>query len=153
MLAGLIGEQWLIYLDDIIVFSNTFDEHLKRLTNVFLALKPAKCYFAQSKVHYLGHVVSAAGIALDPAKITAVMSYPVPTNTKQLKQFLGFTNYYRRFVLSYSMIAQPLYKLLRKGSQFLWNSDCQAAFATLQQALVTPQFWLTLIFGSLFSLH
>ena len=145
VLAGLTGEQCLIYLDDIIVFSNTFDEHLKRLTNVFLALrnaglklKPAKCYFAQSKVYYLGHVVSAAGIAPDPAKITAVMSYPVPTNTKQLKQFLGLTNYYHRFVLSYSRIAEPLYKLLRKGSQFLWNSDCQAAFATLQKALVNP---------------
>ena len=84
----------------IVVFSNTFDEHLKRLNNVFLALrnaslklKPSKCHFAQSKVHYLGYVVSAAGIAPDPAKITAVMSYPVPNDMKQLKQFLGLTNY------------------------------------------------------------
>ena len=92
VLAGLTGEQCLIYLDDIVVFSNTFDEHLKRLNNVFLALrnaglklKPSKCHFAQTKVHYLGHVASAAGIASDPAKVTAVMSYPVPTDMKQLK--------------------------------------------------------------------
>ena len=92
VLAGITGEQCLIYLDDIIVFSKTVDEQLKRLISVFLALrnaglklKPAKWYFAQSKVHYLGHVVSAAGVAPDSTKITAVTSYPVPTNTKQLR--------------------------------------------------------------------
>ena len=157
---GLTGEQCLIYLDDIVVFSNTFDEHLKRLNNVFLALrnaglklKPSKCHFAQSKVHYLGHVVSAAGIAPDPAKITVAMSYPVPTDTKQLKQFLGLTNYYRRFVPNYSRIAEPLYKLLRKGSQFLWNSNCQAAFTTLQQALITPPILVYLDFRQPFLLY
>ena len=73
--AGLTGEQCLIYLDDIIVFSSTFEEYLKRLTNVFTALreaglklKPSKCFFAQNEVHYLGHVVSVAGVSPDPAK-------------------------------------------------------------------------------------
>ena len=100
VLAGLTDDHCLIYLDDIVVFSNTFDEHLRRLNNVFLALRNAglklkslKCHFAQNKVYYLGRVVSAAGIVPDSAKITAVMSYPVLTGTKQLKQFLGLTNY------------------------------------------------------------
>ena len=135
VLAGITGEQCLIYLDDIIVFSKTVDEHLKRLTSVFLALrnaglklKPAKCYFAQSKVHYLGHVVSAAGVAPDSTKITAVTSYPVPTNTKQLRQFLGLTNYYRRFVLNYSKIAELLYKLLRERQSVPLECRVQNSF-------------------------
>ena len=108
------------------------------LRNVGLKLKPSKCHFAQSKVHYLGHVVSAAGIAPELAKITAVMSYPVPTDMKQLKQFLGLISYYSRFVPNYSRIVEPLYKLLSKRMQFLWNSNFQAAFTTLQQALINP---------------
>ena len=102
VLAGLTGEQCLIYLDDIIVFSTTFYEHLRRLTNVFsalrtagLKLKPSKCFFAQKEVHYLGHVVSATGVSPNPAKTEVVSSYQVPTNVKQLKQFLGLANYYR----------------------------------------------------------
>ena len=102
VLAGLTGEQCLIYLDDIIVFSSTFEEHLQRLTNVFIALrkaglklKPSKYFFAQKEMHYLGHVVSAAGVSPDPAKVEVVSLYPVPTNVKELRQFLGLANYYR----------------------------------------------------------
>lgn len=78
-----------------------------------LKLKPSKCFFAQKKVHYLGHVVSAAGVSPDPAKVEAVSSYPVHTDVKQLRQFLGLANYYHRFVPAYSTIAKPLHKLLR----------------------------------------
>ena len=100
VLAGLRGKQCLIYLDDIIVFSGSFPEHLKRLGNVFsalrgagLKLKPSKCYFAQKEVDYLVHVVSATGVSPDKAKIAAVSSYPVPTDAKQLRHFLGLTKY------------------------------------------------------------
>ena len=127
------------------MFNITFEEHLKCLTNVFTALKnaglklkPAKCYFAQSKVHYLGHIVSAAGVAPDLAKTTAVTSYPVPTDAKQLREFLGPTNYYRRFISGFSKIIEPLYKLLRKENKFTWSSACQEAFVLLKQALVSP---------------
>ena len=68
-----------------------------------LKLKPSKCFFVQKEVHYLGHVVSAAGVSLDPAKVEVVSSYPVPTDVKQLRQFLGLANYYRKFVPAYSM--------------------------------------------------
>ena len=145
VLAGLTGEQCLIYLDDIIVFSSTFEEHLQRLTNVFIALrkaglklKPSKCFFAQKEVHYLGHVVSAAGVSPDPAKVEVVSSYPVPTNVKELRQFLGLANYYRRFVPDFSKIAEPLHKLLRKGNTYSWYSACQEAFTALKHRLTTP---------------
>ena len=86
-----------------IVFSSTFQEHLQRLSGVFqalndagLQLKPSKCHFALREVRYLGHVVSQAGIKPDNDKIKAVSTYPVPRSIKELKQFLGLTNYYRR---------------------------------------------------------
>ena len=87
VLAGLTGEQCLIYLDDIVVFSKTFVEHIARLINVFqalsqagLTLKLSKCDFAQREVKYLGHIVSAAGVHPDPTKVEAVSTYPVPNN-------------------------------------------------------------------------
>ena len=117
VLAGLTYEQCLIYLDDIIVFSSTFDEHIQRLRNVFLALcqahlqlKLSKCSFMQKEVLYLGHIVSAAGVKPDPHKVSAVLDFPTPSNIKELKQFLGLTNYYRKFIYNYATIASPLYK-------------------------------------------
>ena len=145
VLAGLTGEQCLIYLDDIIVFSSTFEEHLRCLSNVFIALrkaglklKPSKYLFAQKEVHYLGHVVSAAGVSLDPTKVEVISSYPVPTDVKQLRQFLGLANYYHRFVPAYSTIAEPLHKLLRKGNTCNCNTACQEAFVELKHRLITP---------------
>ena len=102
ILVGFVGEECLIYLDDIILFSSSFKEHLLRLTRIFqalqnvgLQLKPSKCHFAHKEVRYLGHVVSKAGISPDEDKIKVVSSYPVPRNIKELKQFLGLSNYYR----------------------------------------------------------
>ena len=100
VLSGLTSEQYLIYIDDIIIFSTTFSEHLVRLRKVFqriqdagLKLKASKCRFVQPKVCYLGNIVSADGVEPDPAKIQAVINYPVPTNVKELRQFLGLANY------------------------------------------------------------
>ena len=89
-------------------------------------------------MHYLGHIVSANGIQPDKSKIQAVSAYPVPQDTKQLRQFLGLTNYYRRFVENYSKIAQPLHNLLKKEKKFSWNPEAQDAFEKLKQRLVTP---------------
>ena len=89
-------------------------------------------------MHYLGHVVSAAGVFPDSAKVEVVSSYPIPTDVKQLRQFLGLANYYHRSVPAYSTIAEPLHKLLRKGSTYNWNATCQEAFVELKHRLITP---------------
>ncbi|KAL5469541.1 hypothetical protein EMCRGX_G030811 [Ephydatia muelleri] len=146
VLAGLTYEQCLIYLDDIVVFSVTFDQHLERLKMVFhhlaeagLKLKPSKCHFAKSEIRYLGHIVSRQGIQADPDKTSAMISFPVPSDIKELRQFLGLTNYYRRFIKGYSSIAEPLHKLTRKTEGgFKWNSECQNAFQHLKHLLVSP---------------
>ena len=142
VLAGLSGEECLIYLDDVIVFSVSFKEHLERLARVFgalqkaqLKLKLSKCHFAQREVRYLGHIVSEKGITPDPSKTEAVSSYPPPQNQKELKQFLGLSNYYRRFIPGYANIAEPLNKLLRKDQhklKFQWDASCQTAFDQLK---------------------
>jgi len=140
ILAGLRPSQCLIYLDDIIVFSPSFPEHLNQLAEVLqqlrkagLKLKAKKCEFARREVLYLGHVVSATGVKPDPSKTRAVATYPVPSDVKELCQFLGLANYYCRFVQDYSRIAEPLHQLTRKTAKgFLWNSNCQEAFDELK---------------------
>ena len=147
VLSGLTNDQCLIYIDDIIVFSAMFSEHLDRLRNVFqrvqdagLRLKANKCHFAQSKVSYLGHIVSKNGVEPDPSKIQAVLHYPAPNNVKELRQFLGLANYYRRFVQGYSRIASPLFKLTNKTDlkTFSWTAQCTMAFQELKERLTTP---------------
>lgn len=147
----------LIFLDDILIFSDTFDEHLKRLQGVFeriekhgLKLKPSKCEFFKTKVSYLGHVVSEIGIQTDPEKISALTTWPAPTNIKTLRSWLGFTGYYRRFIKDYAKIVKPLNDLLighptdkkakRKRKQVPWTWDLlqQQAFETIREKLISP---------------
>jgi hypothetical protein len=110
----------LVYLDDLLVFSNTLEEHESKLRKVLDRLEEyglkrslEKCKFAQASVKCLGHVVSAKGVEPDPAKIDAVTSWPRPQNVKELKSFLGFTGYYRRFICNYSRLARPLNDLTK----------------------------------------
>ena len=110
----------LIFLDDILVFSKTFDEYIERLEAVFailwqhnLKLKPSKCELFKTSVTYLGHVVSEEGISADTGKTSAVKNWKVPENVKELRQFLGFAGYYRRFIKDYAKIVQPLNALLQ----------------------------------------
>ena len=110
----------IIYLDDIIVFSRTPEEHLHRLKAVFeklraagLKLKPSKCEFFKQEIKYLGHVVSKEGVSADPDKIKSVTEWPQPTTATEVRSFLGFVSYYRRFIPNFSKIAKPLNKLLQ----------------------------------------
>ena len=112
-------KECLIYLDDIIIYSQTFEEHLHRLENFFqqlelhgLKLKGSKCEFFKHQVNYLGHVVSDQGIQTDPEKISALKEWPVPSNIKELRSFLGFAGYYRKFVREYAKLVKPLNDLL-----------------------------------------
>ena len=118
VLSGLQWDICLVYLDDIIIFSKTFDDHLQRVGTVFsrlkgagLKLKPKKCTLFQEKVLYLGHVVSKDGIATDQAKIDRVRDWPVPCSVKEVRSFLGLCSYYRRFVKHFATVASPLHQL------------------------------------------
>ena len=128
------------------MFSATFPQHLERLRTVFehlaragLALKPIMCHFARSEIRYIGHIVCQDGVKADPEKLRAITSYPTPRDVKELRQFLGLTNYYHRFIEGYSVITEPLHKLTRKSAAgYKWTGECERAFEVLQQLLVSP---------------
>lgn len=144
VLAGLQWSHCLVYLDDVIVLGRTFEDHLHNLQAVFhrfreagLKLKLPKCAFFQSKVQYLGHIISEEGVAPDPAKIQKVVSWPTPTSTREVQQFLGFASYYRRFIRDFARVAKPLHRLTERTKSFLWTADCQSAFEELRHRLST----------------
>ncbi|XP_076840784.1 uncharacterized protein LOC143485286 [Brachyhypopomus gauderio] len=144
----------LLYLDDIVVFSSSFEDHLQRLELVFerlqhhqLKLKFDKCHFFQTEVRYLGHVISAEGVSTDPDKIQVVADWARPQTVKELRSFLGFASYYRRFVNGFARHAAPLHRLVAtlQGGQKKtrscavgghWTGACEEAFLFLKQALV-----------------
>ena len=133
----------LIYLDDVLVYSRTFRDHLDHLRLVFdrfreagLKLKPKKCHFGQKSVKFLGHVISKDGVQPDPGKIKAIKEYPVPRRVKDVRAFLGLANYYRKFVKDFAKIAGPLHDLTKKALKFQWTDECQAAFERLKSALI-----------------
>ena len=103
-------------------------------------MKVEKCPFAQRQVKYLGYVVFAAGNQPDHTKTVVVSKYPVPRNVKELRQFLGLSNYYHRLIANNSKVAEPLHKLLAKSKSFHWDSKCQDAFNELKHRLVNPSF-------------
>ena len=124
LMESCLGElhlNWcIIYLDEIIVLSRTLEEHLHRLKAVIsklraggLKLKPTKCDLFKQQINYLGHVVSKEGVSTDPDKITAVTEWPQPTTVTEVRSFLGFVSYYRRFIPNFSKVAKPLNKLLQ----------------------------------------
>ena len=141
--AGLQWEICLCYLDDII-YSRTFTDHLSNLRTVFERLRAAglkvlltKFTFCRSEVPYLGHIISKDGIKADPSKIAVVRDYPVPTTVKEVRQFIGFTSYYRKFIKNFVSIAAPLHKLTNKYARFVWSQQCQEAFDLLWESLIS----------------
>ena len=144
VLAGLPWQVCLVYLDDIIVYGQTLDEHRENLRKVFqcireagLKLQPSRCSFLQPEVLYLGHIVTADGIRTDPTKTAVVKDWRVPRNTKDVRQFLGLVSYYRRFVPGFATLAAPLHKVSTKTSLFTWDKHCQTAFEELRHRLTT----------------
>ena len=144
VLAGLHWTTCLIYLDDIIVFADSFEQHLSRLDEILcrlheagLKLSPKKCNFFQSSVKFLGHVVSSNGVSADPDKTEAIMKWPPPIDVQQVRSFLGTCSYYRRFINKFAEIAKPLQSLTLKNATFLWTKDCEDAFNKLKHAITT----------------
>ncbi len=140
VLAGLVGTSCLVYLDDIVIFSRTFEEHISHLTDVLtrlrqagLKLKPTKCFLFRQGITYLAHVVSNEGIATDSSKTAAMDKYPPPKNVQELKQFIGFASYYRRFVPKFAERASPLHRLTQNSVHFVWTDDSQKPFEELKQ--------------------
>ena len=134
----------LVYIDDILIFSQNFDQHLDHLGQVFqnlraanLRIHPGKCKFAAREVKYLGHILSPKGIRVDPSKYSAIETYPVPKSVKNVRAFLGLAQFYRKYIKSFAQIALPLNKLLRKEVNFEWTEECNQAFLTLKKALIT----------------
>lgn len=146
----------LLYLDDVIIFSSTIEQHLERLEEVFsrlqrqeLKVKLSKCRFFQSQVKYLGHVVSAEGVAADPEKVEVVREWRRPVHLAELRSFLGFASYYRRFVENFAKLAAPLHRLVgqlctpqKRGKtppvplSSAWDGACESAFQNLKHRLI-----------------
>ncbi|XP_077378012.1 uncharacterized protein LOC144019084 [Festucalex cinctus] len=150
------GQSLLLYLDDIVVFSSSVAQHLQRLELVLgrlqkegLKAKLEKCNFFQKEVKYLGHVISSEGVSTDPDKIDAVSKWRQPSRVSELRSFLGFASYYRRFVQGFAQLAAPLHRLVaeltskktRRGSEqalgAAWTAQCEASFEALKARLVS----------------
>jgi hypothetical protein len=97
----------------------------------------SKCSFYQSKIHYLGHVISDEGIPLDPLKVEAIMEWPAPTNVLEVRRFMGLAGYYRRLVEGFLKIANPITELQKKNKKFVWTKKCTEAFRRLKELLMT----------------
>ncbi|KAL0536183.1 hypothetical protein IC582_025122 [Cucumis melo] len=134
----------IVFIDDILIYSKTEAEHEEHLRLVLQTLREnklyakfSKCEFWLKQVSFLGHVVSKAGVSVDPAKIEAVTGWTRPSTVSEVRSFLGLAGYYRRFVENFSRIATPLTQLTRKGAPFVWSKACEDSFQTLKQKLVT----------------
>ena len=156
----------IIYLDDIIIFSQTPEEHIKRLRGVFaklasagLKLKPSKCEFFKKRITYLGHVVSENGIESDPRKTEAVRNWPQPVTVTDIRKFLGFTNQYRKFIPKYAQKAAPLNELIsgenskKKKKPAGWNDEAQKAFEELKELCCSAPILAYANYEKKFKLH
>ena len=156
----------IIYLDDIIIFSKDLTSHFERPEAVFqklekagLKLKPSKCELFQWQLAYLGHVISAQGVATDEGKIEAIRNWPTPTNVMEVPSFLGFMGYYCRFIPKFAQVARPLHKLTssenvgKKKAAIKWESRCQQAFDDLKKLCTMAPILPYANFTKLFKLH
>ena len=147
----MIAEGWLVvYMDNMLITATNKQENVERTKRVLqrmkeleLHLKLKKCKFGVKEVDFLGLILQPREIAMDPTKLPGITEWPTPTKVKDIRSFLGFTNYYRRFIGDYSNIACPLIDLTKKNQEWKWTPSCQKAFNQLKEEflkqLVTPQ--------------
>ena len=139
VLSDFIDKFVVVYLDDILIYSKSIDNHIQHVSAVLgkllenhLVAKLEKCLFHVPEIEFLGHVISGSEIKMDPKKIEAVRNWPTPTSVKELQSFLGLCNYYRRFIKNFSLIASPLYQLTKKDKKFIWLDEHNNAFNQLK---------------------
>jgi hypothetical protein len=134
----------IVFMDDLLIYSKTIREHkehvkkvLERLREAGLQASISKCEFHVQRTKYLGFIITTEGVETDPEKVAIVRGWKIPTSVKGVQSFLGFCNFYRRFIRNYSKISRALHRLTKKDRQFIWSPDCQAAMNALKQALTS----------------
>ena len=142
VLSDLLWTICVVYIDDILIYSDTWEEHLEaidkvldRLIKANLKIKLSKCEFGRTQLQYLGHIINSQGIATDPKKVEAIRLWAPPKTVKELEQFLGTVNYYAKFIPNYSHSASPLFQLKRKGVKWEFTEERMRAFNFLKEAL------------------
>src|SRR3954468_20009410 len=134
----------VVFIDDILIYSKSKEEHeehlrliLEKLREHKLYAKFSKCEFWLNEVGFLGHIVPGDGVAVDPAKVSAVTEWESPKSLKEVRSFLGLARYYRRFIENFSKVAKPMTELLKKDKKFSWSEGCELSFQELKKRLVT----------------
>jgi hypothetical protein len=132
----------IVFLDDILIYSKSEEEHEQHLRMVLQVLrehqlyaKLSKCSFYQKEIHYLGHIISENGIVVDPEKIEAIIKWSVPKKVTEVRSFMALAGYYRRFIEGFSKISHPITSLKKKGVKFQWTLDCEKSFQHLKKLL------------------
>ncbi|MCG7876282.1 MAG: RNase H-like domain-containing protein [Candidatus Thiodiazotropha endolucinida] len=140
--SGLLWKVVILYLDDIICHSKTFDEQFTNLEMVFerlrkanLKLNPKKCHLFQKEVTFLGHTINENGVGTSPDKIQAVKNWPTPRNAKEAKSFISLASYYRSYVYQFATIAKPIHQLAEKNKNFEWTEECEESFQIIKDTL------------------
>lgn len=144
VLTGLQGVRCFVYLDDIVIYASSIQDHDQRIREVFkqlqkanLKLQPDKCEFLRREVTYLGHVITNNGVKPNPEKIEIIKDFPTPISNKDIQSFLGLVGYYRRFIPDFTKFSQCLTKLLKKNAKFIWTDQQQNAFDNLRRYLIS----------------
>ncbi|GFW70555.1 retrovirus-related Pol polyprotein from transposon 297 [Trichonephila clavipes] len=143
----VMGRFVSVYMDDVIITSPLFNEHLDHLNQVFTLLRDAgltlnkeKCHFARDKLKYLGLIISKEGIETDNSKVKAIAEMKPPKNSKGVSKFLGMAGWYQKFIPLYADICEPLYRLKKKGAKFNWSTEVQDSFDKIKRALTEAPF-------------
>ena len=150
VLSGLQGNDLFVYLDDIVIYANTLEEHAtkfcrlaNRLSKAGLTLQTDKCHFLRKEVTYLGHDISENGVKPNALIVEAVNNVPIPKDKKGIKQFTALAGYYRRFIRNFAKITVSMTRQLKKEEKFIWTEETQKAFEYLKQQIIEE--YLTLI--------
>ena len=144
MFGDMIGKVMHIYVDDMTIYTETFEEHMEVLEEVLhrikmnsMFLKPKKCIVAATEIHLLGHIINEHGIQTDPAKVESVKNFPAPESRTEVRAFMGLVGYYHHFIHDCSKVTEPINRTLKNDQPFIWTDEAQAAFKHLKILLTT----------------